>query len=101
MSDARLPHSIDMLSAFSRLKVEVPLTRTHIPAALDMLHNRRAHFLERRTQVRILPSPYHGCCASFTSLCRKVQDLAVGHLMTSTMGSELCYTNCLQLSKPA
>ena len=34
---AKLPHSIDTLSAFSKLKVEVPVNATNIPTAIEAL----------------------------------------------------------------
>lgn len=37
VSIARIQHSIDTLSAFSRLKVEVPLNSSNIPAAVESL----------------------------------------------------------------
>jgi len=44
-------HTMDMLGAFSALRVEVPLTTGVVPAALDALAGRRAHYLAKRAEA--------------------------------------------------
>eukprot|EP00951_Prasinocladus_malaysianus_P046906 scaffold648050_cov46-Prasinocladus_malaysianus.AAC.1 len=46
--DARIQHSIDTLSAFSKLKVDVPLKSTDVPAALEGLKAAKEGFLVKR-----------------------------------------------------
>ena len=49
-------HTMDMLGAFSALRVEVPLTTSRVPAALEALEARRQHYLAKRAQVRAAPA---------------------------------------------
>jgi hypothetical protein len=44
-------HTMDMLGAFGALRVEVPLTTGAVPAALDALAARRAHYLAKRAEA--------------------------------------------------
>jgi len=45
---ARIQHSIDTLSSFSKLKVEVPLSTSSVPATLEALKAAKESFLEKR-----------------------------------------------------
>ncbi|KAK9804196.1 hypothetical protein WJX72_000615 [[Myrmecia] bisecta] len=51
-ADVRLMHSIDMLDAFGKLKVEVPLTSSKVPATLESIKARKEFYLQKRKQVK-------------------------------------------------
>lgn len=53
-ADAKLVHSLDVMSSFSALRVEVPLTASAAPAAIAALSERKAHYLKKRAEVRRL-----------------------------------------------
>ena len=45
-------HTMDMLGAFSALRVEVPLSTSRVPAAIEALEARRQYYLTKRAQAR-------------------------------------------------
>ena len=47
-------HSLDVMSSFSALGVEVPLTASAAPAAIAALSERKAHYLQKRAEVQCL-----------------------------------------------
>ena len=49
-------HTMDMLGAFGALRVEVPLTTSRVPGALDALEARRQYYLAKRAQVCAPPA---------------------------------------------
>ncbi|KAK9840813.1 hypothetical protein WJX81_006730 [Elliptochloris bilobata] len=51
-AEAKLVHTMDMLGAFSALRVEVPLTTSRVPVALEALEARRQHYLAKRAQAK-------------------------------------------------
>lgn len=56
-ADAKLVHSLDVMSSFAALGVEVPLTASAAPAAIAALSERKAHYLGKRAEVRPCPAP--------------------------------------------
>ena len=53
-------HTMDMLGAFSALRVEVPLSTGRVPAAIEALEARRQYYLTKRAQARTLWQLHHG-----------------------------------------
>lgn len=51
-AESKLVHTMDMLGAFSALRVEVPLSTSRVPAAIEALEARRQYYLTKRAQVR-------------------------------------------------
>ena len=49
-------HTMDMLGAFGALRVEVPLSTSRVPAAIEALEARRQYYLTKRAQVRAPPA---------------------------------------------
>ena len=50
-AEAKLVHTMDMLGAFGALRVEVPLSTSRVPAAIEALEARRQYYLAKRAQV--------------------------------------------------
>lgn len=52
-------HPLDVITSFSALNIEMPISTSKIPAALDTLSQRKAFYLEKRAQAC---PPLDGCC---------------------------------------
>ncbi|KAK9806457.1 hypothetical protein WJX73_009668 [Symbiochloris irregularis] len=50
--DQRLTHTLDMISAFSSLKLETPLFASHVKDAMKEIDGRKDFFLEKRRKVK-------------------------------------------------
>jgi hypothetical protein len=48
----RLTHSIDMLNAFHKLKLEVPLTTAQVEPLLAQIQDKKQHWLDKRQAVK-------------------------------------------------
>jgi hypothetical protein len=51
-ADQKLNHSLDMIDAFSKLKVSVPTTSSKVPAAVEEVQERKAYWLKRRAEAK-------------------------------------------------
>lgn len=45
--DEKLSHSLDILEAFTTLKLEVPLSKSKVPGVLEAVKAKKEHFLQR------------------------------------------------------
>eukprot|EP00238_Polyblepharides_amylifera_P002549 CAMPEP_0196573916 /NCGR_PEP_ID=MMETSP1081-20130531/3730_1 /TAXON_ID=36882 /ORGANISM="Pyramimonas amylifera, Strain CCMP720" /LENGTH=478 /DNA_ID=CAMNT_0041891771 /DNA_START=260 /DNA_END=1696 /DNA_ORIENTATION=+ len=51
IKEPKLPHTLDALASFSNLKMTPPLTKSDIPASIEILKEKKEHFLKKRQEV--------------------------------------------------
>lgn len=50
--DQKLNHSLDMIDAFSKLKVSMPTTSSKVPGAVKEVEERKAYWLKKRAEAK-------------------------------------------------
>ena len=50
-ADVKLVHTVDIIASFSTLNVELPLTTSKVPSAIETVKARKAYYLEKRAKV--------------------------------------------------
>ena len=90
-ADAKLVHSLDVMSSFSALGVEVPLTASAAPAAIAALSERKAHYLEKRAEVRLARHHRHFITLPFgrpAAVCWPAPEVWSAHACACTRSHE-------------
>jgi hypothetical protein len=58
-------HPLEVITSFSTLNIEMPLSTSKIPPTLDTLAQRKAFYLDKREKARphpdLHPSSVHSC----------------------------------------